>query len=480
MSLCEMITCVDTAWLRMDRPNNLMQIVGVLMFDGQLDEEQLRHNLLHTIAQQPRFRQRAVLEGGVYYWREDTDFDLDLHLKRVILPGDAGQHELEKLVADFASTPLNPQRPLWEIHLTDTSLGGQALVMRFHHAIGDGFSLIKAMLTMMDETPTPTRERELGPADPHHEQQSDEDHHGSRLLRMGLKMTGKIWSKYIELATNPARIIDYAKITRDVTSELVTIATLPDDSPTRFKGETGSTKRVAWSEQIPLPDVKAVGRVLGCSVNDLLIAAATGAFRGYLEEKGDETGDLSVRSLVPVNMRGPHDKGELGNRFGLVALDLPVDLDNPLQRLYKVRERMQALKSSCQPAVVLNLLEAIGMAPRTVQQQVVEVLSAKASMVITNVPGPQQTLYLAGARLRQPLFWVPQAGDIGIGVSILSYDGKVQLGLITDKKRIPDPEKIVNRFAHEFEQLLLLVLLEPADLLEDPEAIEHYLCAAQA
>lgn len=470
MPLCEYISCVDTAWLRMDRPNNLMQIVGVLMFDGQLDEAHLRGNLLHTIALQPRFRQRACAEGSGYVWRDDPDFDLDQHLKRVILPGQAGQNELERLVADFASTPLNHQRPLWEMHLVDTALGGQALVMRFHHAMGDGFSLIRAMLTMMDDKPGVAM-RPL----PEQEEEHAHDHSGSRLLKMGLKLTGNLWSRYLDVISHPGKAVDYLKTGTDVASELCHIATLPDDSDTRFKGEIGSTKRVAWSEQIPLPDVKAVGQVLGCSVNDLLLAAATGAFRGYLEEKGDEVDGIDIRSLVPVNMRGPDDSGKLGNRFGLVALDLPVEVENPLQRLYTVRERMLALKNSCQPAVVLTLLEAIGLAPKTVQQQVVDLLSSKASMVITNVPGPQQELYLAGARLRQPLFWVPQAGDIGVGVSILSYAGKVQIGLITDKKRVPDPERIVSRFVQEFEQLLLLVLMEPVDLLRAPDELERYL-----
>ena len=173
-------------------------------------------------------------------------------------------------------------------------------------------------------------------------------------------------------------------------------------------------------------------------------------------------------------MRAPDDEGALGNRFGLVALDLPLDVEHPLQRLYTVRDRMQALRTSLQPVVVLNLLHALGMAPNAVQQQAVELLTAKASAVITNVPGPQQTLYLAGAKLRQPLFWVPQSGDIGVGVSILSYDHKVQLGLITDKKLVPDPDRVVERFAVEFEQLLLLVLMEP-ELLFDPNGLDALL-----
>jgi len=477
MPLNEFISCVDTAWLRMDRPNNLMQIIGVLMFEGDLDEARLINGLRHTISVQPRFHQRAVLEGGSYYWRHDPDFDLDQHLKRVILPGKAGKIELEKLVADLASTPLNHQRPLWDMHLTDTSLGGQALVVRIHHAMGDGFSLVRAMLTMMDNTPEGAdRTPSSAPQVEDDNEEEDDSHHGSRLLRAGLKLTGTLFSKYVEVVTHPTKAVEYLKTSRDVASELCNIATLGDDSASRLKGKTGSSKRVAWSEQIPLPDIKAVGKVLGCSVNDLLIAATAGAFRHYLQSRGDAVDNIEIRALVPVNMRAPDDDGALGNRFGLVALDLPIDIEHPLARLHAVRDRMQALRSSLQPIVVLNLLHALGMAPKAVQQQAVDLLAAKASAVITNVPGPQQTLYLAGARLRQPLFWVPQAGDIGVGVSILSYDHGVQLGLITDKKLVPDPDQVVDRFAVEFEQLLLMVLLEP-ELLFDPTGLDALLAS---
>lgn len=477
MPLNEFISCVDTAWLRMDRPNNLMQIIGVLMFEGDLDEARLINGLRHTISVQPRFHQRAVLEGGSYYWRHDPDFDLDQHLKRVILPGKAGKIELEKLVADLASTPLNHQRPLWDMHLTDTSLGGQALVVRIHHAMGDGFSLVRAMLTMMDNTPEGVeRHPSVDSQVDDNNEEEEECHHGSRLVRAGLKLTGTLFSKYVEVVTHPTKAVEYLKTGRDVASELCNIATLGDDSASRLKGKTGSSKRVAWSEQIPLPDIKAVGKVLGCSVNDLLIAATAGAFRHYLQSRGDEVDNIQIRALVPVNMRASDDNGALGNRFGLVALDLPIDIEHPLQRLYAVRDRMQALRSSLQPIVVLNLLHALGMAPKAVQQQAVDLLAAKASAVITNVPGPQQTLYLAGAKLRQPLFWVPQSGDIGVGVSILSYDHKVQLGLITDKKLVPDPDQVVDRFAVEFEQLLLMVLLEP-ELLFDPTGLDALLAS---
>ena len=122
--------------------------------------------------------------------------------------------------------------------------------------------------------------------------------------------------------------------------------------------------------------------------------------------------------------------------------------------------------------LTLSILGAVGMAPKFVQQQILDLLANKASAVMTNVPGPQKPLWFAGSQLKQQMFWVPQSGNIGMGVSILSYDNKVQFGLITDRGRVPDPERIVARFGAEFEKLLLLVLMEPWERLEDPAAVE--------
>ena len=451
----EPISNVDTAWLRMDRPTNLMQIVGVLLFDGELDYERLRASVERRMLCFCRFRQLAVAESTGYVWQDDPDFNLDHHLHREVLPGEAGKAELEQFVADLASTPLNPNRPLWEMHLVDTSLGGQALVMRIHHSIADGIAMVGVILSMTDSSP--------GKAGGHprsHIAQEEEDEEDG------------LWAKYVDLLNNPGKILDYARIGTSIASELATLATMPDDSHTRFKGKPGVAKRVAWSEPISLPEVKAVGKVLGCSVNDMLLSAAAGAMRAYLVDHGDEVDDVEIRALVPVNMRRASDAGKLGNRFGLVALELPVGVENPLARLYATRERMAKLKGSYQAALTLSILGVVGMAPKFAQQQVLDLLASKATAVMTNVPGPQNALYLAGAKLLQPLFWVPQSGDIGMGVSILSYDGKVQFGLITDKSLVPDPERIVERFASEFDKLLMLVLMEPWDRLGDPQAVE--------
>ena len=480
MSTVEKMSAVDTAWLRMDRPSNLMQIVGVMIFDGALDEARLRAAIEQRMLGYARFRQGVCQPNGGYAWRDDPDFDLDHHLRRAVLPGAGGQAELERFVADLASTPLNPSRPLWEMHLVDTSIGGQALVTRIHHSIADGIALVGVLLSMADDSPQPL------PRSTRKTARNDEAHDpfwfgiwrpATDAMLNGIRLSTNLWAKYVGLVTNPLQALEYSRLGTAIVGEIGKLALMPDDSPTRFKGKPGTSKRVAWSAPISLPEVKAVGRVLGCSVNDMLLSAAAGALRGYLADKGDAVEGVEIRALVPVNLRRPQDQGQLGNRFGLVALELPVGIENPLARLYATRDRMLALKDSMQAPLTLAILGAVGMAPKIAQAKVLDLLASKATAVMTNVPGPQQALYVAGARLRQPLFWVPQSGDIGMGVSILSYDNRVQFGLITDKGLVPDPEQVVARFASEFEKLLMLVLMEPWARLNDPQAVEAQLQA---
>ena len=162
-------------------------------------------------------------------------------------------------------------------------------------------------------------------------------------------------------------------------------------------------------------------------------------------------------------------------RFGLGTLLLPLHEGNPFARLFLVRQRMNELKGSYQPPLTLALLGAVGVAPKLVQQQFLDILAAKASTVMTNVPGPKQPLYLSGSRLDQVMFWVPQSGDIGVGVSILSYNDSVQFGLITDRHFVPDPEAITPLFAAEFEKMMLALLMLDWETPFDPAQVEQQL-----
>jgi WS/DGAT/MGAT family acyltransferase len=207
--------------------------------------------------------------------------------------------------------------------------------------------------------------------------------------------------------------------------------------------------------------VKAVGKALDASVNDVLLSSVAGALREYLVDKGDAVDGVSVRALVPVNLRPLEKAYRLGNQFGLVFLDLPLGIANPVERLYAVRANMRALKGSLQPVLTLGLLAAVGAGPKLLQDQLLQALSRNGTAVMTNVPGPQFPLYVAGAMIDGFMFWVPQAGDIGMGVSILSYNGSVQFGLISDRGLVPDPENVIRRVRPEFEKLTLTALMAP-------------------
>ena len=165
--------------------------------------------------------------------------------------------------------------------------------------------------------------------------------------------------------------------------------------------------------------------------------------------------------MVPVNLRPLEKAWQLGNRFGLAPLVLPIGIANPIERVYAVHARMQELKGSYQPVLAFAVLAVAGLMIKPVQDAILGLFAKKATAVMTNVPGPAVPLKFCGATLRQNMFWVPASGDIGVGVSILSYGGGVQFGLITDKKLCPQPQQIIDRFEPEFEQLMMVTLMLP-------------------
>jgi WS/DGAT/MGAT family acyltransferase len=466
MSKNERMAAVDTTWLRMDRPTNPMVVLGVLILAGPVDVARLEKALGDRLLATDRFRQRPETQATGLWWCDDPQFDRARHIKRIRLPGAADKAELERFVAELVSVPLDPAHPLWQFHIVEDYAGGAAVVVRIHHAIADGMALIAVMLSLTDQyAPTAEGKRRRASG------MQDDAHWPSVIapvmeaLDEGLHLTGDLWRGSLGAVANPAETLRQGT---SIAAELAYLLLMPNDSPTRLKGRLSGMKRAAWNEPIALPEVKTVSQALGCSINDMLLAAVAGALNGYLAEKGDPTQGVEIRALVPVNLRPPGGEHELGNRFGIVALELPVGLDNPLSRVYEIHRRMEVLKSSYEPPVTLGLITALGYAPQLVQDRVFDLLLSRATAVMTNVPGPQQMLHLAGSELKQVMFWVPQTGDIGIGVSILSYNGKVQFGLMTDAALVPDPAAIVARFNPEFEQLLYFVLLN--DLGASPQA----------
>jgi diacylglycerol O-acyltransferase len=235
---------------------------------------------------------------------------------------------------------------------------------------------------------------------------------------------------------------------------LAQMSLLSPDPKTPLKGPLGTSKRAAWSEPIPLPEVKAAGARHGATINDVLVSAAAGALRRYLLERGEDVSDLEIRVAVPVNMRPLEEALKLGNQFGLVLLALPLGIADAHGRLAEVKRRMDDLKASVQPGVALGMLSVLGYAPSAVQPLALQFFGSKASAVLTNVPGPREQLYLAGKSLKQAMFWVPQSARLGLGISILSYNGEVMVGVASDTGLVPDPERIVAGFKSDLDDLL--------------------------
>jgi WS/DGAT/MGAT family acyltransferase len=208
-----------------------------------------------------------------------------------------------------------------------------------------------------------------------------------------------------------------------------------------------------WSPPIALEEVKKVGRVTASTINDVMLACVAGALRRYLLHRGANVEGLSIRAAVPVNLRPLDAPLALGNRFSLIFLSLPIGIEHPLERLIALKENMDEIKGSAEAFVAWGILNAIGGSPEPIQRTVVNIFGSKATGVMTNVPGPRQTIFFAGKPISDIMFWVPQSGYLGLGVSILSYAGNVRLGVCTDAGLVPDPEQIIADFQAEFDVL---------------------------
>jgi diacylglycerol O-acyltransferase len=465
------LSAVDHAWLRMDEPANLMQINGVLVVDQPLDLARVKAIVRRRLLPIPRFRQRvAAGSGGTPRWEEDPDFDLDRHVLEMRLPEPGDDGALAAVIGELMSTPLAAGRPLWEFRLLQPYRGGCALLGRIHHAIGDGVALMLVVLSLTDLQPSGPPTVEPLPDEPEEEQEQEGANpftdlfcHPLRDLAKIRALADEISPDLMRLLQTPVEALRRARLRTGIGSVGAfgrLVGRLPDPQ-TPFKGPLGVPKLVAWSEPLALADVKEVGRVLGGTVNDVLVSATTGGLRRYLARRAEPPRRLDVRAAMPVNLRPLARMSELGNHFGLIFLSLPLGIADPLARLAELRRRSRLLRRSAEPVVVYGILRALGRVPLAVQRLVVKIFATKATLVMTNVPGPRQTLYLADKPIRDIFFWVPQSGHVGLGVSILSYDGSVRLGVGTDAGLVPDPHVIVEGFHDEFETLMRLAGLRP-------------------
>ncbi len=458
---------VDTAWLRMETPHNLMMITGLMFLDGLPDIDVFKAVLAEKFLKFRRFRQCANQNSSGCFWKEDRYFDMAAHVRRVALPGQADYRELQDYVSNLASTPLDKNKPLWTFHIVENYVKGPVVVARIHHSYADGIALIQVLLSMTSISRENSLRFDV-------EESKQEQHEKLDLLRhvinpakeqfnQSLKLVNELTAMGKEVLTNPALLEKGLSESMNLVEELISALALSNDPESVFKDDLCTRKRVAWSESLPLDEVKAVAKATGTTVNDVLIANLAGALRAYMLEKGDNPDEKIIRATVPVNLRPLKHAKELGNHFGLVFLNLPIFEANPLARLAYVHEEMNALKKSKQALVTLSLLSLVGLAPIAIQNLLLHQFSKKATAVLTNVPGPSVPLYIAGCKINKLMFWVPQNGTVGMGISILSYNGNVEFGLIVDKNLVPQPHEVIANFPKQFVQFSELMMLHPWD-----------------
>jgi diacylglycerol O-acyltransferase / wax synthase len=412
----ERMSAVDAAWLRMDRPTNAMVITALLTFDDAPGFTAIEELVRTRMLPWRRFRQRVVEPPVVPpRWVDDPEFDLRLHLHRAALPAPGGDRELEELIAELASTALDHDRPLWQIHVIERGRGAAVLV-RMHHCVGDGVALIRMLLGVSDqERAMSTQAVGLTPPRPH---------------------------GWIAIAREAAR----------QTAALTRMLTLWPDPPSALRGELGARKLLVSSRPIPLAAVKAIAASHHAHVNDVLVAAIAGALRRHLLRHGGVP-QRALRAMVPVYLGGQLRAGDLGNHFGLVFLDLPVGSPDAAERLRVAQARMDQLKRSPDAIVALEVLGALGLASPAIEDLAIDLFTSKASILFTNVAGPPDIVHLAGKPVTSMVVWAPVSGHLGLGISALSYAGMLRVGIKADSRCVPDPAALLVDLDAELDAL---------------------------
>jgi diacylglycerol O-acyltransferase len=438
----ERMSPVDTAWLHMDEPGNPADIVTLLTLDEQLSCDALRATIEKRLLKYERFKQRVTDCDGHPSWEHDEAFHIDRHVTHQVHDAPMTAESLRELVAELGNRPLPLDRPLWAIHLIHASDGSCAIVARLHHCIADGFALAHAMINLADRADGSPMAESLTPATPEeHEPLFDVLVHEAN-----------------EIVRDPSHALDLAKQGKALALSLGHLLFVPFDPHTILKNQLSGRRRMAWSSSLELDEIKAIGRWRGATVNDVLLSAMTGALRRFLAEVGEPVDEITIRAIIPVNLRPIRSIEEMddsmGNRFGLVFLDLPVNQKTTESRFRALKESMDALKGTPEAFVSFGILNALGHASATIEHIVNQVFGKKASLVVTNVPGPREPLYIDGKRLRDVMFWVPHPAHLGLGLSILSYAGKVIVGVRVDEAVSKNPGRLVELFEEEASGML--------------------------
>jgi len=447
---------LDTSFLHLETGGAHMHVGAVLLFDGSPPEYD---DLLEAIASRldlvPRYRQRLAsipLGQGRPRWVDDPHFNLRYHVRRTALPEPGSEDQLRNLAGRVFSQRLDRDKPLWEMWLVEGVEGERfAVISKTHHALIDGISGVDLMSVMFDTAPEPSVPSAAQ----------------TRWLPRPLPSRAQLLGEaLLERATIPAEMARGARALFRAPRRLAATAFgglvgvgalawagLRPAPPTPYNVPIGPHRRFNWL-RASLRDVKAIKDALGGTVNDVVLATVAGALQRHLRRRGFPTDGLVLKAMVPVSVRADDARGALGNQVAAMMVPLPATED-PLTRLELVMSETQGLKRSGQAVGAQVLTELTGFAPATLMGQAARLAARQRffNLVVTNVPGPQSPLYLAGHELIDIFPLVPLAPGQALGVAILSYNGRIDFGLLADYDELSDLDELTADLAASLSEL---------------------------
>jgi diacylglycerol O-acyltransferase / wax synthase len=456
----EWMSPIDSSFLHIENGTTPMHIGGVSIFEGPPPQfEHLQAMVAGKLDLVPRYRQKVrmvPLAVGSPAWIDDPHFSLDYHMRHTAIPAPGTEAQLRQMAGRVFSQHLDRNKPLWELWVVEGLRQGRwALLSKVHHCMVDGVAATDLMSVMFSDTTTAGSAAGEWSAAP-------EPSWIEVLIRTAMRRAspgGQIDAIQQALRAPRETLRSLGEIARAAVSAGRTLRPV---GPSSLTGPIGPHRRWSWAA-VRLTDVKAVRRVLGGTVNDVVLTLITNGFRELMESRGEEvTEDRVIRTMVPVSVRRRGEKGVYNNRVSAVFAGLPVGLLDPVKRLEQIRAEMDGVKQSKQAVAGDVLTSLSGFAPPLLLAlgSRLVTLSPRLNMhtATTNVPGPQQPVQTLGRRLLESYPFVPVVGSIRIVVAIFSYDGGLYFGVTGDYDSAPDIDVLTAGIERGMDDLLTLVL----------------------
>jgi WS/DGAT/MGAT family acyltransferase len=452
------LSAVDASFLAQERQSSHMHVGALVVFEGPPpSREDFVEHLESRLGLVPRYRQKLAFprfEMGRPFWVDDPQFNIDYHVRHTALPAPGTEEQLRGLVGRIFSQRLDRSKPLWEMWLVQGLESGKfALISKTHHALVDGVSGVDLSAVLFDVGPVP-QEIDGAGEDWTPEPEPSEAELVAEGIKGLLRTPADLAGQAVGALSSPGRAVDEVREAAEGVGEVLWAGLNPaPDVPLNQK--IGPHRRLFWV-QSDLAKLKAIKNSLGGTVNDVVLAIVSGAVGRWLRERGVRTEGLELRALVPVSIRGEDEHGQLGNRIAAMRGPLPVYAEDPVERLQIVRGEMEGLKESKQALGAEVIAGLQDFAPPTILAQAsrLNFSTRLFNLIVTNVPGPQFPLYLLGREMEEivPVAFLPE--DHALAVAIMSYNGKVDFGLLADYDAMPDVESFARHLEESLAELL--------------------------